>query len=591
MNDAVQRAVAMLRRYAESERALQVRAVAWRWRDEIALVGTWLTLVVVALNTRPLLPIDETRYLSVAWEMWIRDSYLVPLLNGEPYSHKPPLLFWAIHAGWSVFGVQEWWGRMVAPLFGLASLFAARGLARALWPDAPHRAQLVPWILIGCLAWAVFTTVTMFDLLMVLFTVLAMLGLVHVWRGRQWRGWAIVAASIGLGALAKGPVIAVYVLPAVVLAPLWMKPRQVSWIAYAIGAVIAIAAGAFIGIAWALPAAEVGGYNYGRAILWGQTAGRIAEAFAHQRPWWWYLPVLPALLFPWIAWPAAWRALPTALRSTDGGIRLALAWLVASFVVLSLISGKQPHYLLPLLPAVALLLAVGLERVPLGRWNAVLPGFAVVLLGAALAGFSYWLRNEPDAFTVTGLPAYAANISPLFGVAVAAVGAVVVWQGRRRAPLAVGGLALQSAAVVMLFHVLAFTEVAHAFDLRPIARYVASAQRSGRPIAIMAEYHGQFTFLGRMQRPLRVQPVDGALNWLQADFRRVIVMTMPDIPDRWMLTEYSQPYRGRTLAIVNKDTYDAYLTLQRMQENGVTIVRERDRRAPDANARRPGQHD
>jgi hypothetical protein len=68
-------------------------------------------------------------------------------------------------------------------------------------------------------------------------------------------------------------------------------------------------------------------------------------------------------------------------------------------------------------------------------------------------------------------------------------------------------------------------------------------------------------------------------------------MTMPDIPDRWMLTEYSQPYRGRTLAIVNKDTYDAYLTLQRMQENGVTIVRERDRRAPDANARRPGQHD
>ena len=218
-------AVARLRGLADSERMLRLRASVWAWRDEIALVGTWLTLVVVALNTRPLLPIDETRYLAVAWEMWIRDSYLVPLLNGEPYSHKPPLLFWMIHAGWSLFGVQEWWGRMVAPLFGLASLFVARGLARSLWPDAPERARLVPWLLIGCLAWAVFTTVTMFDMLMVTFTVVAMLGMVQVWRGRGWRGWTIVAAAIGLGALAKGPVIAVYVLPVIVLAPVWMRPR------------------------------------------------------------------------------------------------------------------------------------------------------------------------------------------------------------------------------------------------------------------------------------------------------------------------------------------------------------------------------
>ncbi len=584
-------AVARLRGFAEAGWSLRLRAIAWRWRDEIALVGTWLTLVVVALNTRPLLPIDETRYLSVAWEMWIRDSYLVPLLNGEPYSHKPPLLFWMIHAGWSLFGVQEWWGRMVAPLFGLASLFAARGLARSLWPEAPERARLVPWILIGCLAWAVFTTVTMFDMLMVTFTVVAMLGMVQVWRGRAWRGWAIVAAAIGLGALAKGPVIAVYVLPVILLAPLWMRPRPASWAWYAAGALLAVAAGVFIGIAWALPAAEVGGYSYGRAILWGQTAGRIAEAFAHERPWWWYLPVLPALLFPWIVWPAAWRALPAMLRNVDGGVRLALVWLLASFMVLSLISGKQPHYLLPLLPAAALLLAVGLERGSLGRWNSALPGLAVVGLGVALAGFSYWLRNGVDAIDISGLPGYAANISPLFGLSVAAVGLVVVRYGRRSAPLAVAGLALQSAAVVVLVHVLAFSQIAHAFDLRPISRYVASAQRSGRPISILGEYHGQFTFFGRMQRPLRVQPVDGALGWLQSDFRRVLVMTMPDIPDKWMLTEYVQPYRGRTLAVVNKDTYDAWLIFQRMQQNGVTIVRERDRRAPDANVRRPGQHD
>ena len=64
-----------------------------------------LVLVVMALAAlqlwlRPLLPVDETRYLSVAWEMWQRGDFLVPHLDGVPYSHKPPLLFWLVHGLW-----------------------------------------------------------------------------------------------------------------------------------------------------------------------------------------------------------------------------------------------------------------------------------------------------------------------------------------------------------------------------------------------------------------------------------------------------------------------------------------------------------
>ena len=51
-------------------------------------------LTVVAIAARPLTPIDETRYVSVAWEMWLRNDWLVLFKNGAPYSHKPPLLFW-----------------------------------------------------------------------------------------------------------------------------------------------------------------------------------------------------------------------------------------------------------------------------------------------------------------------------------------------------------------------------------------------------------------------------------------------------------------------------------------------------------------
>ena len=81
----------------------------------------WLGVVAVALASRPVLPVDETRYLAVAWEMWSRGDFVLPTLNGEAYSHKPPLLYWIIHAGWAAFGVNEWWPHLVA----LACLSAA----------------------------------------------------------------------------------------------------------------------------------------------------------------------------------------------------------------------------------------------------------------------------------------------------------------------------------------------------------------------------------------------------------------------------------------------------------------------------------
>ncbi|VAW80265.1 Polymyxin resistance protein ArnT, undecaprenyl phosphate-alpha-L-Ara4N transferase; Melittin resistance protein PqaB, partial [hydrothermal vent metagenome] len=51
------------------------------------LIATAVLLGALQLWLRPLLPVDETRYLSVAWEMWWRGDFLVPYLNGEAYHH------------------------------------------------------------------------------------------------------------------------------------------------------------------------------------------------------------------------------------------------------------------------------------------------------------------------------------------------------------------------------------------------------------------------------------------------------------------------------------------------------------------------
>ena len=76
------------------------------------------------------------------------------------------------------------------------------------------------------------------------------------------------------------------------------------------------------------------------------------------------------MLLPWSLWPGWWRSLAGAVRARESVvIRFALAWVVPGFVILSLISGKQPHYLFPLLPGVALLAA---KALPSDRRQAVI---------------------------------------------------------------------------------------------------------------------------------------------------------------------------------------------------------------------------
>ena len=104
-------------------------------RPLLALLAGWAVFSVASIWLRPLWPVDETRYASVAWEMWLRGDFLVPYINGEPYSHKPPLLFWLIQLGWGLFGVNDWWPRLVAPLCALAAVPLLSRLGHLLWPQ------------------------------------------------------------------------------------------------------------------------------------------------------------------------------------------------------------------------------------------------------------------------------------------------------------------------------------------------------------------------------------------------------------------------------------------------------------------------
>ncbi|NQV84980.1 MAG: glycosyltransferase family 39 protein [Rhodospirillales bacterium] len=465
--------------------------------------GLWLAVMATALFTRPLLPMDETRYLAVAWEMWLNGDYLVPHLNGETYSHKPPLLFWLINLGWGVFGVNEWWPRLVAPLFGLGSLFLCQRLARELWPGEHHIAALAPLVAFGGVFWSLYTTLTMFDMILAFCTLVGLIGVVRAHRHSGWSGFVLMGLGIGLGVLTKGPAILLHILPVALLAPVWGRHLQGGsggwgrWYAGVLGATLL---GAAIGLAWAIPAGMAGGDEYREAIFWGQSAGRVTNSFAHARPRWWYAAILPAMLLPWVIWPPVWRALRKV--SLDGGLRFCLAWVVPAVVVFSLISGKQPHYLLPELSALALILARLLMANEADEtksaWDPVLPGLLLVAFGIALGGLHVW----PLAALAGATPPWLGLVAAPWGLVAVVAGVVVMASGRWLLAGRIAVLASLGAAMVIAGHLALAPVLAAAYDLKPVAMKLAEWQRAGVALGNYSKYHGQYNFLGRLTKPI-----------------------------------------------------------------------------------------
>ena len=527
-------------------------------------------MVAAATLLRPHLPVDETRYLAVAWEMWRDRDFLVPHLNGETYSHKPPLLFWLMGLGWAVFGVNDWTPRLVAPLFGLGTLALTLALAAKLWPEDARAARAAPLFLFGSAFFAVFTTLTMFDLILAFFAVLALIGLVDAAEGRQVRGMLTCGVALGLGVLAKGPAILLHVLPAALAAPLWAprfaRAQLPSWRRWYAGVAIAVLIGATIGLAWAIPDAFAGGPRFARDIFVGQSAGRMVESFAHERPIWWYAAWLPILLLPWTAWPALWKRLAgkeaaTLLRQ-DAGLRLALIWFAAAFAAFSFIGGKQLHYLLPEFPALALIAArlMAGAQTPAGgserklAWiGAAAP--ALVLFAAAVG-----------AGLLPALPGTARIVAKLEGVApawmalpaLAALGvAFLAWRGRLSAPEnAARALAAAMAVLVVGVHLAARPLLIRAHDLAPTAKRLKAWEDRGEAIAHVAKYHGQFHFAGRLANPIAVIGLTGkdVEAWLAAHARGKVIsyrdrLPLPGEPQPLA----ADPFRGGWVVVWDRD--------------------------------------
>ncbi|MEX1663214.1 ArnT family glycosyltransferase [Thioclava sp. 15-R06ZXC-3] len=490
----------------------------------VTLIGALVTFALFAtvlMMMRPLMAIDETRYLTVAWEMWQGGSKFVPHLNGEIYSHKPPLLFWLVNLAWMAFGQSEWAARLVAPAFGLLSVYLVARLARALWPDAPERGGLAALILATSGMFLLYGSTTMFDTML---SAATLIGMLSIWalRGGLRLGPVIgMGVALALGVLAKGPVILVHVMPAALLMPLWAaregRVRLAGWYGrIALAFVIALA----LVLIWLGPAVILGGAEYREQILWKQSAGRMVESFAHGRPVWFFIALLPLYLWPWGWSRAGLAALKPSRLWADPGTRMVSIWAIAALIAFSLISGKQAHYLLPEMPALALLLS-GMVPTAEPRMRALrlawlLPGLGVVIAAAAVPFGAF-----PDLPTGTG-----SWLFWIVGVVILALAALIVlrahagWRAEAWvAPLSL--VAIEAMVWPILWPI---------YDPVPLGALLAAHSQHGVATTDTG-YAGQFSYAGRLVEPVQVLGNSADLGRWMAAHPGGIVLAPGALPD------------------------------------------------------------
>ena len=417
--------------------------------DVVLPLGLLFAFILVSAGLRPLLPPDETRYLTAAWEMLVNRDFVVPTVNFAPYHHKPPLLFWFVDLSWSLFGVSRLAALGVVFAISSLTILLTRRFAGELTGGDAAVVDRIGWAMLGNAVFVIYCGLILFDLLLTACVLGALLALLAGARSRAGRLSAgpigLAGLCIGLGVLAKGPVVLVFIVWPVATYPFWRGERHRlstgrMWAAFGLAVLVALMPIAV----WVVPAVIETNGAFARALIWQQTAGRISGQMAdsHARPFWFYLPLLPVFAMPWIFSPHVWQSHRPALSRRaqfartawreNWWLRFLVLWTVPVVLTFSLIGGKQPHYLVPLLPAAVILSAAVMRQL---RVELIRAGALITLVVALL---------------------------------------------------------VQAGAAQTAFK---------GYDLAPLSMLVA--QHAG-PVAFVGDYQGEFGFLGRLREPLTV---------------------------------------------------------------------------------------
>jgi 4-amino-4-deoxy-L-arabinose transferase-like glycosyltransferase len=373
------------------------------------LIVPLLFLYLFGLGRVGFLGPDEPRYASIGRAMARTGDWITPRLDGQPWFEKPPLLYWMVAAGRIMHFSDEWSARLPVALASVTFLvFFFLIMSREF---SPGTALTATAILATSAGWLAYSSIAVTDLAMSAALAAAMF--LALFETRREQGYA-AGALLGLSVLAKGFV------PAVLFAPMFLVAR---------GKRLTMLAGCIVVAApWYLLCLVRNGPVFWHEFFWKQHVERFfTPALQHVQPFWYYIPILLAGMFPWTPLMAL---LVRGKTYDDVRVRFLTGWLIFALVFFSVARNKLPGYMLPLLPALAIVLACALRNAGTqAKWWLA----ASTLLLLALPGV---MAALPDALLVGGTRAHIPFLPlPAAALLFVVTAAAVWWLSWRDRPI------------------------------------------------------------------------------------------------------------------------------------------------------------
>jgi 4-amino-4-deoxy-L-arabinose transferase-like glycosyltransferase len=410
-------------------------------------------LYFFGLTRTGLLGPDEPRYAAISREMARSGDWVTPRLWGEDWFEKPALLYWIQGAAFRAGLNEDLAPRLPVALTSVVFLIFFYWVLRREFGDPA--AGFSTAILATSAGWLSLSHIGVTDLPMsAAFSAAMLLSLGWLERSER-RRLPLAAALLGLAVLAKG------LVPLVLAVPLaWMgRRRLLDWFRPSV-----IAAFAVVALPWYALCFLRNGLPFLEKFFWQHQVERFTTtALAHGQPFWFFVPVIVAALFPWI--PGLVLLASRALYS-DSRRRFLLLWVVFGLVFFSAAQNKLPTYVLPLVPPLAALMGIALADRKRARWLLVASAALLVFLGpiaavlpeALAAGIS---RSALPAFQWTWL------------LPVLACAAVWILDAAVGRTAAVGLLAVAITAGAVALELRSFPEMDRVASARPLWNAVA----------------------------------------------------------------------------------------------------------------------
>ena len=333
--------------------------------DGLLLLGFCGFLFFFGLAYFGLLGADEPRYAQVAREMLARHDWITPTLGGVSWLEKPVFYYWETILAYHMFGVSDWAARLPSAMDATLMVLAVYFFLRRFRPGFQLDGALMTASATGIIGFARAASMDM--PLAAAFTIAMLAWYAWLETGRRLH-LLLFYICLGLGTLAKGP-IAPFLAAVIIALFVWGKGEwrlltRTFWVP-------GVAVFCLVTLPWYI-AVQLKNPEFFRIFILQHNLQRFgSDVYHHTQPFWYYVPVAIIGLLPWLLFigsaavetaRAWWTEKREMFRSEDGLSVFLLIWLIVPLLFFSASQSKLPGYILPALPAGALLLAEYLRR-------------------------------------------------------------------------------------------------------------------------------------------------------------------------------------------------------------------------------------